>query len=92
MEDLHLARIERGRRTGRVSSWDTNGRDSDHWIIAPGDRRLLADLEGPGCITQIWMTQRGHYRECLLLFTWDDAHEPSITVPLGDFFCLATTS
>lgn len=88
MDLQHLARIEQGRRTGRVSSWDTSGRNSDFWTIAPGERRLLADLEGPGSITHIWMTQREHYRDCLLLFTWDDAREPSIAVPLGDFFCL----
>lgn len=88
MDSFQLARIEPGRRTGRVSSWDTSGRNSDHWTIEPGERRLLANLEGPGVITHIWMTQREHYRECLLLFTWDDATEPSIAVPLGDFFCL----
>ena len=88
MNLLDLARIAPGRTTARISSWDTSGRNSDHWIIPPGERRVLADLEGPGCITHIWMTQREHYRECLLLVTWDDATEPSIAVPLGDFFCL----
>jgi hypothetical protein len=34
------------------------------------------------------MTQRNHYRECLLTITWDNAAAPSIVVPLGDFFCL----
>jgi hypothetical protein len=88
MNLLALARLHPDRTTGRVSSWDTTGRNADHWIIAPGERRVLADLEGPGAITHIWMTQREHYRECLLLFTWDDADEPSVAVPLGDFFCL----
>ena len=88
MCSLDLARIRSDRRTGRVSSWDMSGRNADAWTIAPGERRLLADLAGPGCITHIWMTQREHYRECLLLVTWDDMPEPSIAVPLGDFFCL----
>lgn len=91
MDYLNLARIKPARRTARLSSWDTSGRNTDHWIIEPGERRLLADLEGPGCITHIWMTQREHYRECLLLFTWDDAPAPSIAVPLGDFFCLGNS-
>jgi hypothetical protein len=85
---LELARIRPDRRTGRVSSWDTSGRNADAWTIAPGERRVLAEIDGPGCITHIWMTQQHHYRECLLLITWDNAAEPSVEVPLGDFFCL----
>jgi hypothetical protein len=49
---------------------------------------VLADIEGPGCITHIWMTQQRHYRECLLRITWDEARHPCVLVPLGDFFCL----
>ena len=85
---LDLARLRSDRTSGRVSSWDTSGRNADSWTIAPGDRRVLAEIDGPGCITHIWMTQPNHYRECLLLFTWDDAEAPSVAVPLGDFFCL----
>jgi len=85
--DLSLARITSA-RTGRVSSWDTSGRNGDAWRLAPGEARVLADIKGPGSITHIWMTQRGHYRECLLKITWDDAEYPSVLVPLGDFFCL----
>jgi len=82
-----LTRIGKG-KTGRVSSWDTTGRNQDYWRIPPGESRVLADIEGPGVITHIWMTQRNHYRDCLLKFTWDDAQTPSVLVPLGDFFGL----
>ena len=75
-------------RTGRCSSWDTSGRNDDAWNIEPGETRVLADIAGPGKITHIWMTQTGHYRECLLKITWDDARSPSVLVPLGDFFGL----
>jgi hypothetical protein len=34
------------------------------------------------------MTQGNHYRECLLKITFDDAAQPSVLCPLGDFFCL----
>ena len=78
----------RAARSGRFSSWDTTGRNADAWTIAPGESRVLADIRGPGCITHIWMTQRNHYRECLLRFTWDNSPAPSIVVPLGDFFGL----
>ncbi len=76
------------RRTGRFSSWDKTGRNADSWTIEPGESRVLADIPGPGKINHIWMTQRNHYRECLLRITWDNAEEPSVLVPLGDFFCL----
>ena len=75
-------------RSGRSSSWDTNGRNADAWTIEPGQSRVLADIRGPGAITHIWMTQRNHYRECLLKITWDNASQPSVVVPLGDFFGL----
>ena len=82
-----LARIQ-SNRTGRHSSWDTTGRNSDAWTLEPGETRVLADVEGPACITHLWFTQRNHYRECLLKITYDDAEEPSVLCPLGDFFGL----
>ncbi|MCU1471856.1 MAG: hypothetical protein JWQ39_3005 [Glaciihabitans sp.] len=44
-------------RSARASSFDQSGRNRDNWIIMPGEERTLADLEGPGFITHIWMTQ-----------------------------------
>jgi hypothetical protein len=78
----------RNRATGRVSSWDTSGRNYDLWVIQPGETRVLADLRGPAQITHIWMTQRHNYRECVLKITYDNADFPSVLVPLGDFFCM----
>ena len=82
-----LARITSA-KTGRCSSWDTSGRNADAWTLEPGETRVLADLDGPGSITHIWMTQGNHYRECLLKITWDNARSPSVLCPLGDFFGL----
>ncbi|MFO8007154.1 MAG: DUF2961 domain-containing protein, partial [Candidatus Brocadiia bacterium] len=82
-----LCRI-RDRRTGRISSWDTTGRNDDSWHLEPGETRVLAEIEGPAQITHIWMTQPNHYRECLLRFYWDGADQPSVEAPLGNFFCL----
>jgi hypothetical protein len=44
-------------RSGRASSWDQTGRNQDYWVIPPGESIVLADIEGPGCITHIWTTQ-----------------------------------
>jgi len=84
---LELARIK-DRKTGRFSSWDKTGRNADRWRIPAGKSVVLADIKGPGVITHIWMTQRDHYRQCLIKITWDNASRPSVLVPLGDFFCL----
>ncbi|MFP4029220.1 MAG: glycoside hydrolase family 172 protein [Candidatus Brocadiia bacterium] len=85
MRDLSQLRES---QTARCSSWDTTGRNNDAWTIEPGETKVLADIKGPGAITHIWMTQRNHYRECLLKFTWDNEDEPGVLVPLGDFFGL----
>jgi len=82
-----LIRI-RNRKTRRSSSWDTSGRNDDLWTVPPNSSVILADIPGPAQITHIWMTQRNHYRECLIKITYDDASYPSVLVPLGDFFCL----
>ena len=87
MSLLDLARLRSG-KTLRIASYDVSGRNADAWRIQAGEARVLADIRGPGVITHIWMTQGSHYRECLLRFTWDEAREPSVLVPLGDFFGL----
>ena len=78
----------RSAQTGRASSWEETGRNSDAWWIEPGESAVLADIKGPGRITHLWLTQSNHYRECLLKITWDDADHPSVVCPLGDFFGL----
>ena len=47
---------------------------------------VLAEIEGPGAIQHIWMTPTGHWRYSILRFYWDGETEPSIEVPVGDFF------
>src|ERR1041385_140394 len=43
--------------TGRLSSWDRSGRNQDYWLIPANSTVRLAEIDGPGCITHIWMTQ-----------------------------------
>jgi len=54
-----LGEVTRSRpwRSARSSSFDQTGRNRDNWIVMPGEERVLADLQGPGFITHIWMTQ-----------------------------------
>ena len=43
-------------RSCRLSSWDQSGRNQDYWVIPAGETVTLGDIEGPGCLTHIWMT------------------------------------
>lgn len=54
--------------------------------IEPGQTFTLADITGPGAIQHIWMTPTGNWRYSILRFYWDDEKEPSVEVPVGDFF------
>ena len=51
-----LARL-RDARTLRASSWDRTGRNRDNGTVPGGGTVCLADIDGPGAITHIWMTQ-----------------------------------
>jgi hypothetical protein len=48
----------------------------------------VADVDGSGAIQQIWMTPAplDKTRLAILRFYWDGEREPSVEVPLGDFF------
>jgi len=54
--------------------------------IAPGESRVLADIEGPGVVQHIWMTVTGHWRHSILRIYWDETETPAVECPVGDFF------
>lgn len=54
--------------------------------IQPGETFTLAEITGSGAIQHIWMTPSGNRRFMILRFYWDGEKEPSIEVPVGDFF------
>jgi len=74
----------------QISSTDASGGNADRLVIAPDETATLAEIEGPGVITRIWITissQDEHYlRRIVLRFFWDGEEEPSVEVPVGDFF------
>jgi hypothetical protein len=48
----------------------------------------LAEIEGPGAVQHMWMTcAPGLWRNLILRIYWDGEANPSVEVPLGDFFC-----
>lgn len=60
-----------------------------HVDIAPGEETTLADLTGPGKVTYFYITDDSigrFYPGLVLKVLWDDETEPSIQVPVSDFF------
>lgn len=79
-------------RTRRVSSWDKTGGNRDNHPIEAGEAKVIADIQGPGIITHIWMTSGAkngisHWtRRVRIRIYWDDEENPSVDAPFGDFF------
>ncbi|MEW6249418.1 MAG: glycoside hydrolase family 172 protein [Planctomycetota bacterium] len=85
-----LARI-RDFRSKRISSFDRNGANQDAVKIPPGERLVLAEIDGPACIKHFWSTcshahSRDAMRSVVLRMWWDGERRPSVEVPLADFF------
>jgi len=57
--------------------------------IKPKELRVIADIEGPGAIQQMWMTPIGAYRFSIIRIYWDGNENPSVECPMGDFFANA---
>lgn len=64
------------------------------WKVSPsvdidaGAVFALADIQGPGAIQHIWITCSPEaWRNAIVRMHWDGEAEPSVEVPLGDFFC-----
>lgn len=76
--------------TRRFSSYDRTGGNDDRLHIAPGDTVTIAETEGAGIVTHIWVTidcASPHFlRTITLRAYWDGEQEPSIECPIGDFF------
>jgi hypothetical protein len=71
------------------------GRKGRAFLPLPaGGTLVLADVDGPGVIRHIWITVADRtaagpfvLRDLVLRMFWDEEAEPSVEVPLGDFFC-----
>src|SRR4029077_21114707 len=61
-------------------------------VIEPGERVVLADIDGPGAVRHIWMTfppaPPEQMRAMVLEVFYDGSGEPSVWVPCLDFFGL----
>ena len=78
-------------RSRKQSSYDITGANADAWRIRAGEQRELFTARGAGMITHIWFTIAAgpmHLKELVLRAYWDGLAQPSVEVPVGDFFGL----
>lgn len=84
-----LATLRNAKRR-RISSFDRTGGNNDRIYIQPGETAQVANIDGAGCITHIWMTmecqEKAFLRKVVIRMFWDDETDPSVEVPIGDFF------
>src|ERR1019366_8279432 len=68
--------------TGKYVGWDANG-DGNGIIRKEGDKLVLAEMQGPGCIWRTWSAapKEGHVRIYL-----DGASEPAVDLPFAGYF------
>ncbi len=86
--DLYLAR-EGG--LAHYSSTDPTGGNRDMRRIEPGQTLVLADHKGAGAVRRWWVTiaprdQVEIHRTLIVRCYWDGEEEPSVEVPVADFF------
>jgi hypothetical protein len=90
-----LPKKKEGKRL-RFSSYDKTGGNDDRIYIKPGETRVIAKMDNPGCIEHIWMTisnegftiEHNALRKAVIKMYWNNEEDPSVNVPLGDFFGL----
>lgn len=83
---LDIARLK-GYETARASSADPSGGNRDYRAIAPGETLVLADLDGPGCVTHLWFTffPAEARNQLILRAYWENDTNPAVAAPLGLF-------
>jgi hypothetical protein len=94
LQQQHAELFQRRRASShRSSSYDRTGANADYLIVEAGETAVLLDCEGPGCITHLYcamvLPDLADYRNAILRCYWDGSDQPSVEVPLGDFYGLA---
>ena len=87
---LNLAKIKKDVKRKRISSYDKTGGNMDNIQLQPKETYQICDIKGAGIIKHIWMTiassEPGYLRKIILRMWWDNEDNPSVEVPIGDFF------
>jgi hypothetical protein len=85
-----IATLHPGVESERASSWDHSGGNADNISVPAGGTARLAEIRGAGEIRHIWIASNAsspnQLRELVIRMYWDGESNPSVEVPLGDFF------
>jgi hypothetical protein len=84
-----MATLEEGSASNAARDLGQGWKVNPYVRIQPGETFTVAEIEGSGAIQHIWMTPAGKWRYSILRFYWDNEKEPSVEVPVGDFFAAA---
>jgi hypothetical protein len=86
----NLMKINKHVKRRRISSYDKTGGNMDNIQLKPKEIYQLCDIKGAGIIKHIWMTiassDPNYLRKLVLRIWWDNEENPSVEVPIGDFF------
>lgn len=60
-------------------------------FFAPGESKVIAEIEGPGIINRLWMTTGGARtldgnRNIIIEIYWEGDSKPAVSAPINDFF------
>jgi hypothetical protein len=85
-----ITRMEPGRMNRASSGLYDPESNLDCHHVYPGQRLVIADLEGPGEIRHMWFTlasaDRRYPRTVVLRIYWDGSEIPAVESPIGDLF------
>lgn len=74
----------------RLSSWDKSGKNLDFITLQAKEKVVIAEIKGSGSIKHIYTVNISFdpffYRNVILRMYWDNESNPSVEVPIGDFF------
>ena len=83
-----MVTLDNGSAAGPARELGTGWKVNPFTVIKPGESAVLGEITGSGAIQHIWMaTIGGVWRYMIIRIYWDDEKNPSIEVPMGDFFC-----
>ncbi|RYG29512.1 MAG: DUF2961 domain-containing protein, partial [Chitinophagaceae bacterium] len=81
-----MATLEQGNARNAARELGVGWKVNPYVHIEPGKTFTLAEIDGSGAIQHIWMTPTGNWKYSIIRFYWDDEKEPSVEVPVGNFF------
>jgi hypothetical protein len=83
-----MAKLGEGSASDAARDLGQGWKVNPYIVVKPGQTLTLGEINGAGAIQHIWMTPTGDWRLSILRMYWDDEKDPSVEVPVGDFFAM----